>query len=81
MSMFLSHVEQSRLWSCVRGLIFGNYADEPNEKLYGMLARLGERNRIPVVYCDDFGHGANSAILPIGRQAVLDANTQRLIYR
>ena len=80
-SMFLSHVEQSRLWSCVRGLIFGNYADEPNEKLYGMLARLGKRNRIPVVYCDDFGHGANSAILPIGRQAVLDANAQRLIYR
>lgn len=35
---------------------------------------------IPVVYCDDFGHGANHAVLPIGRRAVLDANDLTLCY-
>ncbi len=79
-SMFLSHVQQSRLWPCVRGLVFGNYSDTRNDSLMGMLARIGERHGIPVVYCDDFGHGEHSAILPIGRKAVLDADRQRLLY-
>lgn len=80
-SMFLSHMQQSRLWPCVRGLVFGHYAEARNDALLGMLARIGERHNIPVVYCDDFGHGEHHAILPIGRKAVLDADAQRLIYR
>lgn len=80
-SMFLSHMQQSRLWPCVKGLVFGNYSDTRNDTLFGMLSRIGARHNIPVVYTDDFGHGQHSAILPIGQHAVLDADHQKLLYR
>jgi muramoyltetrapeptide carboxypeptidase LdcA involved in peptidoglycan recycling len=33
-----------------------------------------------VIACDDFGHGINHAILPIGRNAKLDANKKALTF-
>jgi len=44
------------------------------------LGRFGKRNNIPVVYTNDFGHGANHAILPIGMQAFLDADKHTLNF-
>ncbi len=79
-SSMLACIEQSPFMRTVTGLIFGNYSDEPCPQLYARLKVLGERHHIPVVYCDDFGHGENHAILPIGRKAVLDAGGQKLCY-
>lgn len=79
-SAMLSAVEQHPFMQQVSGVIFGNYSDHQCPQLQWRLRRMGERWRIPVVYCDDFGHGANHAILPIGRTVRLDANQKRLIY-
>ncbi len=70
-SAMLGYIEQSAFMKSVTGLLFGNYADSPRPDLCARLKVLGQRNRIPVVYCDDFGHGSNHAILPIGRPAKL----------
>lgn len=79
-SAMLGHIEQSDFMQSVTGLIFGNFADEPRPELYARLKLLGERNHIPVVYCDDFGHGKNHGILPIGRRAELNADSATLRY-
>lgn len=68
----LGYLEQSDFMKSVTGLIFGNFSDEEHPALYDRLKLLGERHHIPVVYCDDFGHGENKAILPIGRSARLE---------
>lgn len=77
---YLGFVEQSAFMERVTGLIFGQYAAEAPEALLRCLQRLGERNNIPVVYTDDFGHGARHAVLPIGRRAKLDADAQSLLF-
>ena len=79
-SNLLSRLEQSRLMPQVTGLVFGHYAEPVNQQLLARLTRLAEAWNIPVCYCDDFGHGANHAILPIGAQATLDADAQTLRY-
>ena len=79
-SMYLSHVEQCAAIGQISGLLFGAFADEPKPHLLARLARFGEKHDIPVVYCDDFGHGANHGILPIGRMAQLDADKLTLTY-
>lgn len=79
-SAMLGYIEQSDFMDSVTGLVFGNYADHPCPNLYARLGLLGRRRHIPVVYCDDFGHGENHAILPIGRRARLDAGKGELAY-
>ncbi len=79
-SSMLGYIEQSDFMKSVTGLIFGNYSNAPCPNLYARLKLLGERRGIPVVYCDDFGHGENHAILPIGRRAQLDADSRTLRY-
>lgn len=72
-SPLLSHIEQSGFMKNVSGLLFGHYSTPLSELLLDRLKRLGEKNQIPVVYCDDFGHGINHAILPIGGRVCLNA--------
>lgn len=79
-SSMLGYIEQSDFMKSVTGLIFGNFADHPCPDLYARLKVLGERHGIPVAYCDDFGHGENHAVLPIGRRARFDAGAQELVY-
>lgn len=79
-SAMLSHIEQTDFIDCVTGLIFGHYAERSYPELLNRLKRFGERYHIPVVYCDDFGHGTNHAILPIGRRAQLDTGAGILRY-
>lgn len=76
----LAHIEQSAFMQQVRGLLFGNYSESKNPELIDMLKRFGLRNHIPVLKCDDFGHGVNHGILPIGQKACLDGATQNLFY-
>lgn len=78
--IFLSYIEQHPLMEQVTGLLFGHYADPVPPALLDLLRRLGERRSIPVAYCGDFGHGPRHAILPIGREACLDAGGQTLRF-
>lgn len=76
----LGRLEQSPIMKQATGLLFGHYSSPVCEPLLERLTRLGQRHGIPVAYCDDFGHGENSAIFPIGAQAVLDTEKQTLTY-
>lgn len=80
-SDLLGRLEQNPFTRQVSGLLFGHYSAPVNGLLLERLRRLGERLDIPVAYCDDFGHGENRAILPIGREAVLDTSEKTLVYR
>ena len=79
-SMYLSHIEQSSFINQVSGLLFGNYSDTLSQQLLGRLERFGRKHSIPVAYCDDFGHGKNHAILPVGCRAVLDTKNKTLRF-
>ncbi len=76
----MAYIEQSAFMDKVVGLIFGHYATEVPEVLFGVLTRFAERHNIPAVYTDDFGHGFRHAILPIGMNATLDANAHTLVF-
>ena len=78
--MLLSHIEQSGFMANVSGVIFGNYSDTLCIQLLERLKRFGEHYNIPVAYCDDFGHGKNHAILPVGNQAILNTNNNSLQF-
>ena len=80
-SMFLTCIGQSQLMEQVTGLLFGHYSDDISPELFEVLERFGKKYTIPVAYCDDFGHGANHAIFPIGREAVLDTKNKSLLFR
>lgn len=77
----LAHIEQHDFMRCVRGLLFGHFSDRPCKELMDCLQRFGQRNHIPVAVCDDFGHGKNHGILPIGYPATLDAAEKTLTFR
>ena len=77
----IGRLERAPLMHKVGGILFGHYGEDVEAHVLERLAHLGQRWNIPVAYCDDFGHGANHAILPIGVQAVLDADAQQLSYR
>ncbi len=79
-SRYLSHIGQSGLMNRVDGLLFGHYDEKPQPEIANILKRFGERYGIPVVWCDDFGHGENQAILPIGAKAHLDADKGTLTF-
>lgn len=78
--IFLTYIEQHPLMEQVTGLLFGHYADQVSPALFDLLRRFGERRHIPVACCDDFGHGACHAVLPIGREARLDTQAKTLCY-
>ena len=78
LSSYISHIEQSGFMRNVTGLIFGHYSEMPYPELFRRLERAGEKHNIPVAYCDDFGHGINHAILPIGSFARLDTGNKSL---
>jgi muramoyltetrapeptide carboxypeptidase len=77
---YLSFIEQSPIMANTVGVLIGHYAAEVPEVLLNRLTRFGEKNGIPVVYTDDFGHGTKHAILPIGARARLDADAQALTF-
>lgn len=81
-SMLLAHIQQSPLIHQVSGLLFGHYSEPVHPDLLEILKRFGVKHNVPVAYCDDFGHGSNKAILPIGCHAVLDTGdkTMKMYY-
>ena len=79
-SMLLSYIEQSKLINNISGLLFGHYSENNCPYLLERLKRFGEKYNIPVVYCDDFGHGKNHAIIPVGGRAQLDTNNNTMTF-
>lgn len=80
-SSFISHIEQSDFINNVAGLIFGHYSEKVPDDLLKRLERFGEKHNVPVMYTDDFGHGRNHAIFPIGAMAKLDADNKQMIFK
>lgn len=79
-SGFLSYLEQSEFMNHVRGFLFGHYSTDEFSEVYARIGRLGAARGIPAVYCDDFGHGKNHGVLPIGERAALDGDGARLKF-
>ena len=79
-SAHIARLEQCGIMPRVRGLLFGHYSVPADEQVLARLTRLGKKWNIPVAYSDDFGHGENSAILPIGVRAELDTEKCTLEY-
>lgn len=71
-SKWFANLEMYGGFENVNGLIFGHYAVEAYPVLDDVLRRLGEKHHIPVVCCEDFGHGTYAATLPIGVRCKLD---------
>lgn len=80
-SKYFSHIEQSGLMNCVTGLIFGHYSEETSPILNDILIRLSLKYNIPTIKCDDFGHGTNHAIIPIGLNAEIDTQKCSLSFK
>ncbi|HBL84897.1 MAG: hypothetical protein A2Y17_06665 [Clostridiales bacterium GWF2_38_85] len=79
-SRYISHIEQSDLFTNVTGLIFGQYSNDEQSEIIEILKRFGAKHKIPIVKCNDFGHESNNAIFPIGMKARLDANNEELRF-
>ena len=80
LSARIGQLERAPIMRQVTGVLFGHYSSPVNAHLLERLARLGKRWGIPIAYCDDFGHGAHHAILPIGAHAALDTAAHTLHY-
>jgi len=76
----LAFIEHSAFMGSVAGLVVGHYAETLPAEMLDCLTRFAERNHIPAVYTDDFGHGARHAVLPVGVRAALDADGQELAF-
>ncbi|MBQ2433201.1 MAG: LD-carboxypeptidase [Clostridia bacterium] len=79
-SAYIGRLEQCGILKRCAGLLFGHYSAPVNGHLLERLCRLGEKWHIPVAYSDDFGHGENRAILPIGAEATLNTQCCTLTY-
>lgn len=79
-SAMLSHIEQTGFARCVAGLLFGHYSLDPYPELRARIRRFAEKYGIPSACCDDFGHGVNHAVLPIGHAVRFDTSVPELRY-
>lgn len=74
-SKWFATLEHRKVFQKAVGLIFGHYSEAASPEIDHILRRIGEKYRIPVVRCEDFGHGTSNAVLPIGVRARLDTAT------
>ena len=79
-SKWLTHLNHRGVFRQVSGLIFGHYSTNEQPFIDEILARVGVRYHIPVVRCDDFGHGRYNAVYPIGIRAKLDTTNHKNIF-
>ena len=79
-SAHLAYIEQNDFFKNVNGILFGHYSEKEYPELEKCLERFGKRHKIPVIMCDDFGHGINHGILPIGQKAKMNTENKILEY-
>ena len=73
-SKWFTMLEHKGVFKRAKALIFGHYSLEEKPVIDDILTRIGKRYNIPVIRNEDFGHGANGAILPISVKAKLDTD-------
>ena len=73
-SKWFTTLEHKGVFARTGALIFGHYSLEEKPVIDEILTRIGKRYNIPVIRNEDFGHGANGAILPISIRAKLDTS-------
>ncbi|MCH5314845.1 MAG: LD-carboxypeptidase [Eubacterium sp.] len=78
-SKWFANLEHRDVFKNVTGLIFGHYSENDSPLIDNILYRIGEKYNIPVVRCEDYGHGSNNSILPIGISAKLDTDSNTFI--
>lgn len=78
-SKWFANLEHRDVFKNVTGLIFGHYSENDSPLIDDILYRIGEKYNIPVVRCEDYGHGSNNSILPIGISAKLDTDSNTFI--
>lgn len=74
-SKWFSNLEHRGVFKNVTGLIFGHYSEKEQPIIDEILYRIGSRYRIPVVRCEDFGHGVYNSVIPIGIKAKMNTET------
>ncbi|MBQ6023815.1 MAG: LD-carboxypeptidase [Clostridia bacterium] len=79
-SKYFANLEHRGVFARAVGLLFGHYSSEPSPLIDEILLRVGERFHIPVARCEDFGHGENNAVFPLGVKARLDTERGSLTY-
>jgi len=77
---YISHIEQNEFINNVSGLIFGHYSENESPELIQCLERFGRKYKIPVIMSDDFGHGINHGIFPIGCKAEMDTSSETINF-
>ena len=77
-SKWFTMLEHKGVFKRAKALIFGHYSLEEKPVIDDILTRIGKRYNIPVIRNEDFGHGANGAILPISVKARL--NTEDMSF-
>jgi muramoyltetrapeptide carboxypeptidase len=80
-STHLAYIEQNDIIKNITGLLFGHYSEKEYPELEKCLERFGRRNKMPVIKCDDFGHGMNHGIIPIGQDAIINTEDKILEYK
>lgn len=80
-SRYLSNIEQNDFFKTVCGIIIGNYSEKYSPDFMRVIKRFADKRCIPFIKCDDFGHGKNQAILPIGIKASIDAGNKKIQFR
>ena len=71
-SKWFANLEHRGVFETVTGLIFGHFSTKEYPEIDDILRRIGEKYNIPVVRCEDFGHGRYQSLFPIGVSARLD---------
>lgn len=77
----LASIEQSTWMPYIKGVLIGCYNDVVPNILHQGLAYFGQKHNIPIIQCNDFGHGKYHGILPIGRRVILDATHKKLYFK
>jgi muramoyltetrapeptide carboxypeptidase len=79
----LCQLELASVLPQVKGLLFGNFTDCQCSSLgqfhlTDIFRRYADKYQLPTLMSAPFGHGKQQMILPIGRQAILDADQATL---
>lgn len=77
----LTHIKQSGMMENIRGLVLGEFVDCGDEKeLHRIVMDLFSGLNIPILAGLPAGHGRDNWVVPIGAEAVLDADKKTLSY-
>ena len=80
-SRYFNHIAQSEFFNNVSGLLIGYYSADKVEDFDNLISGFAAAHKLPCLKCDDFGHCDNQAILPLGIEASLDADSRKILFK